>query len=68
MTPPNKEAYMYRQIFEKHFPSQSAVSTVPQVKSVACSTEEALKWDESLRQVVDESGRAVLGVHTYGKI
>jgi asparagine synthase (glutamine-hydrolysing) len=64
MTPPTKEAYYYRMIFEQHYPSMSAVCTVPQVKSIACSTEKAMEWDESFRKNADESGRAVLGVHS----
>lgn len=63
MTPPTKEAYYYRTIFEQHFPSMSAVCTVPQVKSIACSTEKAMEWDESFKKNADESGRAVLGIH-----
>ena len=34
----NKEEYYYRSIFEDHFPSKAASSTVPSVPSVACST------------------------------
>lgn len=64
MTPPTKEAYYYRMIFEEHFPSMTAVLTVPQVKSIACSTEKAMEWDETFKKNADESGRAVLGVHT----
>ncbi len=64
MTPPTKEAYYYRMIFEQHYPSMSSVCTVPQVKSIACSTEKAMEWDESFRKNADESGRAVLGVHS----
>ena len=64
MTPPTKEAYYYRTIYEQHFPSMSAVCTVPQVKSIACSTEKAMEWDESFRKNADESGRAVLGIHS----
>ena len=63
MTPPTKEAYYYRMIFEQHFPSMAAVCTVPQVKSIACSTEKAIEWDELFKKNADESGRAVLGVH-----
>jgi len=33
------------------------------VPSVACSTPEALAWDESLRNANDPSGRAVKNVH-----
>lgn len=64
MTPPTKEAYYYRMIYEQHFPSMSAVCTVPQVKSIACSTEKAIEWDEAFMNNADESGRAVLGVHS----
>jgi asparagine synthase (glutamine-hydrolysing) len=40
---------------------------VPVVKSIACSTEYALDWDESFKKNTDESGRAVLGVHVKGE-
>ena len=63
-TPPSKEAYYFRHIFEKHFPSMPSVTTVPQNKSIACSTEKAMEWDASFGKNVDESGRAVLGVHS----
>lgn len=62
-TPKNKEEYYYRTIFESHFPSSAAASTVPSVKSVACSTPEALLWDASFQQLNDPSGRAVAHVH-----
>ena len=62
-TPKNKEEYYYRTIFESHFPSVTAASTVPSVKSVACSTPEALLWDASFQGVNDPSGRAVAHVH-----
>ena len=61
--PMSKEEYFYRTIFEEHFPSDSAASCVPSVPSVACSTPEALAWDESLRNTNDPSGRAVKNVH-----
>ncbi len=61
--PQNKEEYYYRTIFEEHFPSESAAKTVPSVKSVACSTAEALAWDESFQNMNDPSGRAVKTVH-----
>ena len=61
--PDTHEGYLYRTIFEAHFPSAAAARTVPSGKSVACSTPEALLWDPSLSTVVDPSGRAVLGVH-----
>ena len=61
--PRNKEEYYYRTIFEECFPSQTAAQCVPSVPSVACSTAEALAWDESFRNLNDPSGRAVQGVH-----
>ena len=61
--PSTKEGYWYREMFEQHFPSASAASTVPGGKSVACSTEKALEWDARLQHVVDPSGRAVTDIH-----
>jgi asparagine synthase (glutamine-hydrolysing) len=61
--PKNKEEYYYRSIFESHFPSDAAALTVPSVKSVACSTPEALLWDASFQNMNDPSGRAVANVH-----
>jgi asparagine synthase (glutamine-hydrolysing) len=62
-TPDTKEAYFYRTIFEEHFPLASAAECVPGGKSVACSTVEALAWDESFSKMADPSGRAVISVH-----
>ncbi len=62
-TPLTKEGYYYRTIFEKFFPGDQAANTVPGGKSVACSTPEALAWDNSLNNVIDPSGRAVQQVH-----
>ena len=61
--PRNKEEYYYRSIFAEHFPSDSAARSVPSVPSVACSTTEALAWDEAFKNMNDPSGRAVAGVH-----
>jgi asparagine synthase (glutamine-hydrolysing) len=63
-TPETKEAYFYRQIFERHFSSATAINCVPWERSVACSTEIALKWDAAFQKMVDPSGRAVMDVHT----
>ena len=61
INPPRcKEEYFYRSIFAEHFPSESAARSVP---SVACSTAEALAWDEAFKNMNDPSGRAVHGVH-----
>ncbi|MDR1938451.1 MAG: asparagine synthase B [Tannerellaceae bacterium] len=62
-TPQNKEEYYYRSIFEEHFPSDSAARSVPSVPSVACSTAEALAWDQSFSNMNEPSGRAIKGVH-----
>ena len=66
--PATKEGYFYRKLFEGHYPSAAAASTVPGGKSVACSTEKALEWDASLKDNIDPSGRAVGGIHNdaYG--
>jgi len=66
-TPTSKEMYWHRQTFENAFLSQEIVKTVPFAKSIACSTEAALEWDESFKKNTDESGRAVLGVHKADK-
>lgn len=63
--PQNKEEYYYRTIFEEHFPSATAAACVPSVPSVACSTAEALAWDESFKNMNDPSGRAVKSVHDH---
>jgi asparagine synthase (glutamine-hydrolysing) len=62
-TPLTKEAYLYRTLFERHFPSASAVACVPYEASVACSTAAALAWDAAFQRNVDPSGRAVADVH-----
>ena len=64
--PMSKEEYHYRTIFTEHFPSDSAAACVPSVKSVACSTPEALAWDASFQTMNDPSGRAVKSVHNMG--
>lgn len=62
-TPVTEEAYLFRTLFEKHFPLASAAECVPGGPSVACSTPEAVLWDSSLQKMNDPSGRAVLSVH-----
>lgn len=66
-TPTTKEGYRYRMIFEEMFPGDAAEKTVPGGKSIACSTERAMSWDESFALRADPSGRAA-GVHdaAYG--
>lgn len=64
LNPPiTKEQYLYRRLFERHFPSPAAAATVPAGPSIACSTPEALAWDEGFSQLADPSGRAMRGVH-----
>jgi len=65
-TPDTKEGYLYRTIFEEHFPHSGAIACVPGGKSVACSTPEALAWDAKMAQMTDPSGRAVRDVHEQG--
>ncbi|MFT5081359.1 MAG: asparagine synthase (glutamine-hydrolyzing), partial [Planctomycetota bacterium] len=62
-TPATKEAYLFREIFEGHFPGASAAACVPGGKSVACSTPAAIAWDASFANNADPSGRAIAGVH-----
>ena len=62
-TPLTKEAYLYRSIFEDHFPQPAASKTVPGGPSIACSTARAIQWDESFKNRADCSGRSVAGVH-----
>ena len=64
-TPKSKEEYFYRSIFTEHFESETAAKCVPSLKSVACSTPEALLWDESFQNTDDPSGRAVKNVHDF---
>ncbi len=62
-TPDTKEGYFYRTIFEGYFPQESAAKCVPGGKSIACSTVEALEWDESFKNNADPSGRSMKDVH-----
>jgi asparagine synthase (glutamine-hydrolysing) len=62
-TPVSKEAYWFRTVFEQHFPLASAAQTVPGGPTVACSTPEAVLWDEELQQMNDPSGRAMRAIH-----
>jgi len=63
-TPDTKEGLLYRRLFAAKFPTESAAKTVPSGKSIACSTKEALLWDESFIGNADPSGRAVSTVHS----
>jgi len=61
--PQTKEAYVYRRIFETHFPGGAAAATVPGGKSIACSSPAAIAWDAAFAKAADPSGRAIAGVH-----
>lgn len=61
--PATKEAYWYRELFERHFPGEACARTVPGGKSIACSSPAAIAWDTAFASAADPSGRAVLGVH-----
>jgi asparagine synthase (glutamine-hydrolysing) len=61
--PATAEGYLYRRIFETHFPGDAAARTVPGGPSIACSTPAALEWDAAFAGAADPSGRAVAGVH-----
>mmetsp|Transcript_277 Transcript_277/g.911 ORF Transcript_277/g.911 Transcript_277/m.911 type:complete len:666 (-) Transcript_277:217-2214(-) len=66
-TPETKEYYLLRHYFEQHYPDPCAAATVPDGKSIACSTPEAVSWyPEWENQASDISGRAVMDVHQAG--
>ncbi|HET8554554.1 MAG TPA: asparagine synthase B [Rhodanobacteraceae bacterium] len=60
--PRSKEAYLYRTIFEKHYPGEAAARLVPGGPSIACSTPTAFRWSQAFAGNDDPSGRAI-GVH-----
>jgi len=61
--PHSKEAYLFRRLFDSHFPLRSAADCVPGGPTVACSSPEAVLWDASLQGINDPSGRAMKTVH-----
>lgn len=61
--PATKEAYWYRELFERAFPGEACARTVPGGKSIACSSPAAIAWDAAFAAAADPSGRAVAGVH-----
>ena len=67
-TPVSKEGYYYRQIFESHFPSPSAVKTVPGGPTIACSSSAAVEWDASFKSRADPSGRAMREIHNHSAV
>ncbi|MBN2601344.1 MAG: asparagine synthase B [Candidatus Marinimicrobia bacterium] len=62
-TPESKEAYLYRMIFEEHFPEPASIQAVFVEPSIACSTAIALEWEKAWKNKADPSGRSV-EVHT----
>lgn len=67
-TPLTKEAYLYRSIFETHYPEKSAIEGVPGGPSIACSSATAFLWDEAFQKCNDPSGRSVVdAVQMYQK-
>ena len=62
-TPRNKEEFYYRSIFNDHFSSEAAALSVPSVPSVACSTPQALEWDQAFKNMNDPSGRSISNIH-----
>lgn len=66
-TPRTKEAYFYREIFERLFDHSSAASCAPAGKIVGNATDAAAKWP-GLIMSLDQSGRAVKSVHNFGTI
>lgn len=57
--PESKEAYLYRMLFEEHFPEPVATQAVMAEPSIACSTAVALEWEQAWKTKADPSGRAV---------
>lgn len=60
-TPYTKEHYLYRSIFESHFPSKAGHPELcpPHEKSIACSSQTALKWKNEWSKNWDPSGKKV---------
>ena len=53
---------MFREIFNSHFNSNSAIKTVKIGDTIACSSNIAIQWDESFN-TLDPSGRSVKEIH-----
>ncbi|HEX7340601.1 MAG TPA: asparagine synthase B, partial [Rhodanobacteraceae bacterium] len=65
--PASKEAYLYRTMFQKHYPGAVAAHLVPGGPSIACSTPTAFRWSQAFANSDDPSGRAVLVHHATTK-
>ena len=57
--PASKEAYLFRTMFEAHYPGDVAARLVPGGPSIACSTPTAFRWSQAFADSDDPSGRAV---------
>jgi asparagine synthase (glutamine-hydrolysing) len=59
--PLTKEAYLYREIYDRHYGSRnpSVVELVPSGPSIACSTPVAMRWRADFLQRADPSGRSI---------
>jgi len=66
--PATPEAYLYRSIFDQHFPEEACARTVPGGKSIACSSAAAILWDRSFATAADPSGRSVADVHCASRV
>lgn len=64
-TPRTKEAYFYREIFDRLYDHPSSASCAPAGKVAGNATEAAAKWP-GLVMSLDPSGRAVRSVHNFG--
>ena len=62
MTPTTKEEFMYRTIYETKF-SKPTLDTINFEKSVACSTQSALKWSALRNVACDPSGLCIDDIH-----
>ena len=68
-TPRTPEQYWMRELFDNHFVvnrpgGSSAASLLPDGRSLACSTPEALNWDPNWQSLSgDISGRTMAGIH-----
>ena len=68
-TPRTPEQYWMRELFDNHFVANrpggsSAASLLPDGRSLACSTPEALSWDPNWQSLTaDISGRTMAGIH-----
>lgn len=61
--PRSKEALMYRQFFQLHYPLVWHSNTVAATPSVACSTQRAIQWSTAWTGLDDPSGRTIADVH-----